>query len=258
MGISFELVITNLKALHRVYETRNLKFPVHLTRVGDGTTQDTDFLSWCRSLFPLFQPMCRPCFDWLGKTYAMDVGRAPPGCSQWYALNFLANGREALCYIDDDGRFGKGDAHHQNALNNVYNHPLRLALREKKLRSLHPRLRGMRRIALTRGRAKNSALRRHEPHVAKGNGYLTMIAGLSTPDQQHSPMNLPSPCSLGYRRLSLQPAGPSSVCVVSECPRFPLRNDLTQRSVSIRFEQVYSTRSQPFMPSLSCGRKRAL
>ncbi|WP_156898133.1 radical SAM/SPASM domain-containing protein [Methylocapsa acidiphila] len=137
MGLSFELVIKNLKALHHVYEARNFKFPVNLTRVGDGTTRDTDFLRWCRSVFPLFHPTCRPRFDWLGKTHSMDVGRAPPGCTQWFALNFLANGREALCCIDDDGRFGTGDAHHQNALD-VYNHPIRLALREKKLRSLHP------------------------------------------------------------------------------------------------------------------------
>jgi hypothetical protein len=67
----------------------------------------------------------------------MDLGLAPSGCSQWFQLNFLANGREALCCIDDDGRFGAGDAHCQNAFD-VYNHPVRPALREQKLRSLHP------------------------------------------------------------------------------------------------------------------------
>jgi len=137
MGISFELVIRNLRALHRVYEARSLKLAVYLTRVGDGTKRDTDFLSYCRSAFPLFQPICRPRFDWLGKSHnALDVG-APAGCGQWFQLNFLANGREALCAIDDDGRFGQGDARDQNALD-LYNHPIRLALREKKLRSLHP------------------------------------------------------------------------------------------------------------------------
>jgi Radical SAM superfamily len=137
MGLSFERVIKNLQQLHRVYEARGAKFAVYLTRVGDGSERDIDFLSWCRSSFPLFQATCRPRFDWLGKTFAMDLGPPPSGCSQWFQLNFLADGREALCCIDDDGRFGVGDAHCQNALD-VYNHPVRLALREKKLRSLHP------------------------------------------------------------------------------------------------------------------------
>lgn len=136
MGINFDLVIKNLTELHRVYAARGLVFPVNLTRVGDGTSRDTGFLVWCRSHFPLFHASCRPRFDWLGKTYAME-GRAPPGCGQWFDLNFLANGREALCCIDDDGTFGKGDAHDSNALD-IYNHPTRLALREKKDRSLHP------------------------------------------------------------------------------------------------------------------------
>lgn len=137
MGISFDLVIKNLKALHRTCVARSPRFSVYLTRVGDGTERDTGFLSYCRANFPLFQPICRPRFDWLGKSHnALDVG-APVGCGQWFQLNFLANGREALCAIDDDGRFGQGDARHQNALD-IYNHSIRVALREKKLRSLHP------------------------------------------------------------------------------------------------------------------------
>jgi len=137
MGVSFEVVIKNLKQLHGVYEARSLKFIVNLTRVGDGTERDTGYLRWCRANFPLFHAICRPRFDWLGKTHAMDLRAFPRGCTQWFQLNFLANGREALCCMDDDGRFGEGNAHNQNALD-VYKHPLRLALGEKKLRSLHP------------------------------------------------------------------------------------------------------------------------
>jgi hypothetical protein len=137
MGISFDLVIRNLKALHNIYETRGLKFPVYLSHVGDGTFRDTEFLDWCQANFPSFKSYARARFDWLGKTYSLDVGRGPLGCSQWFQLDFLANGREAFCCIDDDGRFGTGDAHHQNALD-IYNHPVRMALRRKKLRSLHP------------------------------------------------------------------------------------------------------------------------
>jgi hypothetical protein len=137
MGLKFELVIENLKALHQAFEKRGITKPFYLTRVGDGTRRDTDFMAWCRSNFPLFSPTCRARFDWLGKTYAMDSGRVAAGCTQWFTLNFLANGRDALCCIDDDGRFGMGDARTENALE-IYNHPIRLELRQKKMRSLHP------------------------------------------------------------------------------------------------------------------------
>jgi Radical SAM superfamily len=137
MGLKFELVLENLRTLHQAFEKRGVTKPVYLTRVGDGTQQDIDFMDWCRSNFPLFTPMCRPRFDWLGKTYAMDTSRIAMGCSQWFSLNFLANGRDALCCIDDDARYGTGDARTENALE-IYNHPTRMELRKRKMRSLHP------------------------------------------------------------------------------------------------------------------------
>jgi hypothetical protein len=75
MGLKFELVLENLMALHQAFEKRGVTKPVYLTRVGDGTQRDIDFMAWCRLNFPLFTPTCRPRFDWLGKTYAMDTGR---------------------------------------------------------------------------------------------------------------------------------------------------------------------------------------
>jgi pyruvate-formate lyase-activating enzyme len=144
MGLNFDQTIKNLKHLHREHERLNLKFRVHLSRVKDGTPRDTEYLEWCRSTFPRFTPAVYPRFDWLGKIKdGVDSAPAPLGCRQWYQLAFLANGKEALCCLDDDGKFGRGDIRHEHALD-IYSHPTRMNLRLTKSRDAHPGCQGCR------------------------------------------------------------------------------------------------------------------
>jgi hypothetical protein len=133
MGISFGLVVKNLQHLHVEYERRSLSFFVSLSRVGDGTDEDIAYYNWCKKEFPLFDARMYPRFDWLGKVAGQDMGAPPQICKQWHQLHFLANGKEAFCCIDDDGKYGRGDIRHEHALE-IYNHPSRLKLRTAKSR----------------------------------------------------------------------------------------------------------------------------
>jgi hypothetical protein len=136
MGIDFGTVYRNLKYLHARVEQLSLRPSVKLTRVGDGTDRDLDYIAWCETEFPLFGAHLLPRFDWLGKTFSLEIGRIPQGCAQWFQLHILANGREAFCCIDDDGRFGRGDVSIEHALD-IYNHPERFRLRKLRSRKAH-------------------------------------------------------------------------------------------------------------------------
>ncbi|NEP77967.1 MAG: tetratricopeptide repeat protein [Okeania sp. SIO3B3] len=133
MRIPFDRTYRNVKHIHDRKLAGDVNFSVRLGRVGDGTTADNDFLKWAKKVFPLFEAVVTPRFDWIGK---VKVPVFPilgiVGCFQWFELHFLSNGKEAFCCIDSDGVNGRGDANYQNVFD-IYNHPYRKSLRLQKI-----------------------------------------------------------------------------------------------------------------------------
>jgi hypothetical protein len=118
-----------VKALDAVYEA-NLPYPVVVSRVGDHSGRDQAFIDWVTARYPKFLPVVSPRSDWLGLKPDGDSEHAVPevGCTQWFKLHFLADGREAFCCIDAEGKWGKGDVGTTSALE-IYNTPERRAIR---------------------------------------------------------------------------------------------------------------------------------
>lgn len=129
MQLPFEKTYKNARRLHDRMAAGEVPFSVSMARVGDGTAADLEFIDWVKKEFPLFKPHVFPQFDWIGRV-AVEPANAIPqvGCSQWFKLHFLADGREAFCCIDSDGAYGAGDARTQNILD-IYNAPARRQLR---------------------------------------------------------------------------------------------------------------------------------
>ncbi len=131
MGLPYDSI---LQRLHLICEMRNsglLKFPILLSRVGDGTRADRDFLGWVQDTYPSLSGVVRVRGNWLGAVQGQVAAAPDVGCRQWFEVHVLTNGRAAHCCIDPDGSHGTGDASHQHLIREIYNHPVRRHLRKE-------------------------------------------------------------------------------------------------------------------------------
>lgn len=133
MGLNFRKTVANLHMLHDRVRSGSIQFPVHLSRVEDGSPDDGEFIKWCNSEFPAFVAKCTPRGDWLGAVRTKTSPIPDAGCGQWYNLNILANGRDAFCCIDANGEFGLGMDVRRHHILDIYNHPIRREMRERVL-----------------------------------------------------------------------------------------------------------------------------
>ncbi|GAB5468874.1 MAG: hypothetical protein Kilf2KO_19040 [Rhodospirillales bacterium] len=127
MGIDFDLTLKRLDNLHRRAEREELTFGVTLSRVGLSNASDYDFLAWCQDRWPRFPVQSYARFAWIG-TDPGSVAVQPPdtGCSQWFSLNILADGKDAFCCIDG---FGQSRSIAERSLLELYNEPTKRRLR---------------------------------------------------------------------------------------------------------------------------------
>lgn len=128
MGLNQPLTLKRLKNLHERYVNGELKFNVSLSRVGDSTPEDADYLDWTKHVFPSFPASSHARFDWVGSGEGEQTVAPDSGCLQWFTLHVLADGRAAFCCIDgvgsaDDGHIDKV------SLYEIYNHPAKKKLR---------------------------------------------------------------------------------------------------------------------------------
>src|SRR5579872_1055625 len=66
MRLPFEATLRRLELVHRMKRSGILKFPVYLSRVGDGTLVDQEFLAWVRTNYPSFRGIVNVRGNWLG------------------------------------------------------------------------------------------------------------------------------------------------------------------------------------------------
>lgn len=136
MQLPFDKTIARLDLIHRMKSAGALKFPVYLSRVGDGSEADAEFLEWVKKTYPSLSGLVTVRGDWMGAV-ATATGPVPDiGCRQWFQLHFLSNGKSAFCCVDSDGRHGVGHAKTQHVIHEVYNDPTARNLRLKILSRL--------------------------------------------------------------------------------------------------------------------------
>lgn len=73
--------------------------------------------------------------DWIGQVNVVKSSIPDVGCTQWFTINFLADGRDTFCCIDSDAEYGHSNVAIKHLLE-IYNHPLRRHLRESALSRL--------------------------------------------------------------------------------------------------------------------------
>lgn len=131
MRLPFARTLSRLDALHEMKTGGGLGFPVFVSRVGDGSSADAAFLEWVASRYPAFNGLVTMRGDWMGAVQSSIEPAPDVSCRQWFEVHFLANGKEAYCCIDSDGRFGVGNAQSRHVIHEIYNHPEKRILREE-------------------------------------------------------------------------------------------------------------------------------
>jgi len=128
MKLPFERTVARLDALHAAKGGR--RFPVRLTRVSGGRDADLAFVEWVNERYPSFEPAIIPRNDWIGERPSPEAAAAVPDapCHRWFDISVTATGVVAMCCMDGEAKYPKGDVRTQHLLD-IYNQPRLLEFR---------------------------------------------------------------------------------------------------------------------------------
>jgi hypothetical protein len=140
MKLPLERTLSRLDALHERALAGEIPFPVRVMRVSFDRPSDRRFVRWVKARFPAFGVAINPRNDWIGEVVTegalTEVPDAP--CHRWFDLSITATGVVAMCCMDGEARYPKGDVNTQNALE-IYNQPWLRELRSKLVSRLNVR-----------------------------------------------------------------------------------------------------------------------
>ncbi|HLI80258.1 MAG TPA: SPASM domain-containing protein [Candidatus Binataceae bacterium] len=130
MQLPYRRTIERLQMIHDARAAGHLALRVILSRVGDGTVADLEFVQWAKSTYPLFEASVFLRGNWLSQ---VDTATAPAprvGCVRWFDLSITATGIVAHCCMDGAAKYPIGDVTRRHVLE-VYNAPAYRKLRER-------------------------------------------------------------------------------------------------------------------------------
>jgi len=132
MGIPFERTLRRLDALHEAKSAGEFAPPVRLTRVSVDRPSDRAYLAWTKRRYPAFQPVVFPRNDWIGEIAGAGTASAVPDapCHRWFDLSITSTGRVAMCCMDGEAKYPKGDVNTRHVLE-IYNQPFLRELRSR-------------------------------------------------------------------------------------------------------------------------------
>jgi hypothetical protein len=134
MRIPFARTVARVDLLHEAVLAGELAIEVRIMRVSGDRESDARFVEWAGKRYPRFLVGVNPRNDWLGEVPGGGVYPVVPDapCHRWFDLSITATGKVAMCCMDGEAKYPKGDVNTQHVLD-IYNQPHLLALRESLL-----------------------------------------------------------------------------------------------------------------------------
>jgi hypothetical protein len=131
MKLPLARTLERLTGLHLRAVAGEIPFPVRLTRVSGTHADDVRWLQWCAMSFQKFLPQIIPRNDWIGDVpNALVDSRVPDApCHRWFDLSIISTGEVAMCCMDGEAKYPKGNVNTGNVLE-IYNQPRLRSLRE--------------------------------------------------------------------------------------------------------------------------------
>jgi hypothetical protein len=132
MKLPFDRTVARLDALHAAKQRGDLDFPIRLTRVSGGRLPDRNFVDWVEDRYPAFGAAIAHHNDWIGEMASPQALASVPDvpCHRWFDLSVTATGTVAMCCMDGQAKYPKGDARTQHLLE-IYNQPHLLRFRRE-------------------------------------------------------------------------------------------------------------------------------
>jgi radical SAM protein with 4Fe4S-binding SPASM domain len=122
MKLPYRRTRESLDRLHKAKAEGRLPMRIVLSRVGDGTAADEDFITWVRTTYPLFEVSIFPRTNWLGQVDVSPPTAPPIACTRWFEISITATGVVAHCCADGQARYPIGNVREQHVLD-IYNSP---------------------------------------------------------------------------------------------------------------------------------------
>lgn len=129
MALDFERTVSNIDRLHAMHDADELTFDPQLSRVGDASDTDDEFVAWCNERWPRFGTLVWEEYDYTSESPWYDPRAVPDvGCHQWFHLSVIASGDVVFCCADCEGTHPVDNVRDKGLLD-AYNAPDRRALR---------------------------------------------------------------------------------------------------------------------------------
>ena len=115
MKIPLEKTLKRLDVLHTYVSKGIFKPRVDITRVANDIKSDTQFIAQVKSRYPNFNVYINHRNDWIGKVELENAKTQIPNvpCRRWFDLSITATGQVAMCCMDSEAQYPKGDVNHQ-------------------------------------------------------------------------------------------------------------------------------------------------
>ena len=129
MKLPYRRTLERMRMIHAARASGSLALRIVLSRVGDGSADDLEFVRWVKREFPLFEASVFQRGDWLSQVDTPTSPAPQVGCVRWFDLSITATGIVAHCCMDGEAKYPIGDVSRQHVLE-VYNAPAYRKLRE--------------------------------------------------------------------------------------------------------------------------------
>jgi len=131
MQLPYRRTIERLDMLHQARLSDAFKARVVLSRVGDGSFVDDEFVRWVKAKYPMFETSVFQRGGWIGQVKDLELNVPVPnvGCMRWFDLSITSTGQVAHCCMDGKAEWTIGDVNNQHVLE-VYNTPLYKEVRQ--------------------------------------------------------------------------------------------------------------------------------
>jgi len=128
MKLPYKRTRERLDLLHKAKAEGRLSIRIVLSRVGDNTAVDQEFIAWVKTTYPLFEASIFPRMNWLGQVDMPQSAVPPVACTRWFDVSITATGVVAHCCVDGQAKYAIGDVRQRHLLD-IYNDPMYRRLR---------------------------------------------------------------------------------------------------------------------------------
>jgi MoaA/NifB/PqqE/SkfB family radical SAM enzyme len=129
MQLPYRRTLERLRMIHAARASKRLALRIVMSRVGDGSAADVEFVKWVGREYPLFEASVFQRGNWLSQVDTPTESAPRVGCIRWFDLSITATGVVAHCCMDGAAKYPIGDVSRQHVLE-VYNAPAYRRLRE--------------------------------------------------------------------------------------------------------------------------------